>query len=320
MCCPFGVKQAAAIVALFITVAVSLFGAELIMIGVKYSHRKDLVVRNDYVLLEANSSSLLSTMITFNNTNFTGDYIQPNMMTYIYQVSCHDVHNLYNSQNQRQSLRVAFNACGIYINKCVLDEYWYCSKSKAALMFYAFNFTSVNRREELKIIVFDDAVKYKSYLSGEQSLDGALYTRDVPTDRSYWEFDFTSARMRKAASYYFFVIADLKGGTEPFFITKNEIRTYFNVSLLLPNCKVKNNVSCTSNIGLTTHDSCFLAQAQGEYNASSYGPKDMVYVNYKLKYFSLSILSIASMSLCGAPIIAFIGLYILKSICCVKQE
>uniref|UniRef100_A0A1X7V2W3 G-protein coupled receptors family 3 profile domain-containing protein n=1 Tax=Amphimedon queenslandica TaxID=400682 RepID=A0A1X7V2W3_AMPQE len=152
-----------------------------------------------------------------------------------------------------------------------------------------------------------------NYLSGKKTFEGALYTRDVPTDKSYWEFDFTSARMRKEASYYFFVIADLKGGTEPFFITKYEIRTYFNVSKLLPNCKVKNNESCSSNIGLTTHNSCFLAQAQGEYNASSYGSKDMVYVSYKLKYRSWSILFIASLSLFGAPIITFIGLCILKS-------
>uniref|UniRef100_A0A1X7V420 Uncharacterized protein n=1 Tax=Amphimedon queenslandica TaxID=400682 RepID=A0A1X7V420_AMPQE len=94
----------------------------------KYGHSKDLVVRNDYVLLKANSSGLYSAMIAFNNTNFTSDYIQPNMITYIYQVSCYEVHKLYESQFKHQSLRVAFNACGIYINKCVLDEYWYCSK------------------------------------------------------------------------------------------------------------------------------------------------------------------------------------------------
>ena len=315
LCCPFGWNHAGFITALIVIAALLLFVADIVIIGAKYGHSKDLVVRNDYVLLEANPNGLYSAAITFNITNFTSDSIGPNMITYIYQVPCYEVHKLNESQIERQSLRVAFNACGIYNNKCVLDEYWYCSKSKAALMFYAFNFTFVNQREELKIAVFDDALNYMSYLSGKESLEGALYTRDVPTNTSYWEFDFTSARMRKEVSYYFFVIVDLKGGTEPFLVTKNEIRTYFNLSMILPNCKVMNNESCSSNIGLTMYDSCFLAQAQGQYNSSSYGSKDMVYVTYKLKYFSWSILSIASLLLCGAPIITYFGLYFLKSIC-----
>ena len=89
-------------------------------------HNKNLVVRNDLVLLDANSSGIYSTKITFKNINFTADYIQPNMTTDVYQVPCKQVYHLYESQDipiNFQPLRVAFNSCGEYHNKCVL-QYW----------------------------------------------------------------------------------------------------------------------------------------------------------------------------------------------------
>lgn len=227
------------------------------------------------------------------------------MTTDVYQVPCKQVYHLYESQDIPiifQPLRVAFNSCGEYNNKCVLDEYWYCSKSDAALMMYAFNFT-VKNKEQLIMLVFDGAVAYYKYLAGKTGPDTAMYSRKVPTDISYWEFDFTSARMRKAASYYFFVIADIKGGTEPFLLTKRELRTFFNTTMLLPNCKVVNNNSCTSYIGLTLEENCFLAQAKGHVNSSSYGLQDIIYINYKLEHFKWSILNIASLSLGGLWII-----------------
>ena len=254
--------------------------AAIILLLHKQTNGTDLVVKGDLVLLQANSSGRYSTKITFKNKNFTADYIQPNITTNVYAMPCKDVHQ-YETQDSPRSYQpqsINFSSCGG--NKCVLDEYWYCSKSDAALMMYMFNFTAINKGEELEMLVFDDAAKYENYIKGYTGPESAMSSMAVPTANKYWEFIFSSAKMIKAVSYYFFVIVANNGGPEPFLVAKKELRTYFNVSMLLPNCKVINSSSCSSDIGRTKEDYCYLARVEGHVNTSSYGPQDMIYVSY----------------------------------------
>ena len=292
--------------------------AAIILLLHQQTNGTDLVVKGDLVLLQANSSGRYSTKITFKNKNFTADYIQPNITTNVYAMPCKYVNQLYETQDSPRSYQpqsINFSSCGG--NKCVLDEYWYCSKSDAALMMYMFNFTAINKGEELEMLVFDDAAKYENYIKGYTGPESAMSSMAVPTANKYWEFIFSSAKMNKAASYYFFVIVANNGGTEPFLVAKKELRTYFNVSMLLPNCKVINSSSCTIDIGRTKEDYCYLARAEGHVNTSSYGPQDMIYVSY-YHHRGWSTFSIVAVALLILAVVAAIIMIILTIVVFVK--
>lgn len=272
-------------------------------------HRgEDLAVRNDFIYLRANSSGLLYDKVIFFQRNATADDLAINMTTNIYQFPCKEMYLLYISYDKplkssrpkvQQAIELSFNSCSLYVNKCILDVYWYSTKSTVAFIAYNITLSQAPPNVITRVLAFDDVISYTNFLKGQNNYKTI---KAMKVKSKNWKFVFSSADMVKEASYYFFVIEKVEGLATSFTIAKDELRTFFNASKLFPACRLEGSSSCVLNTmsssddSLDTMSSCFLAQAQGRKLLTVPGPQDQVYVVYKTNFLPLTVLGILSLS------------------------
>ena len=142
-------------------------------------HRgEDLAVRNDFVYLNANSSGLLYDKVAFFQQNATANDLAVNMTTNIYQFPCKEMYLLYNSYDKplrssrpkvQQPIELFFNSCSLYVNKCILDAYWYSTKSTVAFIAYNITLSQVASNAITHVLAFDDVISYTSFLNGQNN-------------------------------------------------------------------------------------------------------------------------------------------------------